>query len=320
MLTNEEIVQVFGGLWSDLDSENSFPKKRPTLAHYTSISVLEKIMSGNEVWFSNPLYMNDMEEVRFGMMEGERLFLMSADIEAACNDSNRYNVVRSTFGHLINDFSNKLAFDTYVFCMSEHEKPDGLLSMWRGYGGNGAGAAIVIDTKQIDENEASPFIIDKVSYGSADERRSWIIEKITEFSRLLRENSIPTEKLYIPVHLFFERLKLFSLFSKHHGFEEEREWRFVYMPDRDTSGGLKSMLGYAVGKNGVEPKLKFNVSPMSGTTADDFSIEKIVSKIILGPTISSPLAKSAVCRMLEQNGKQSLVLKVEASTIPYRAT
>ena len=41
--------------------------------------------------------------------------------------------------------------DTYVFCLSEHAKDDtdGLLSMWRGYGGNGNGAAIVFDAGKL---------------------------------------------------------------------------------------------------------------------------------------------------------------------------
>lgn len=35
------------------------------LAHYTSLEVLEKIIQTEEIWFSNPLFMNDYEEVQF---------------------------------------------------------------------------------------------------------------------------------------------------------------------------------------------------------------------------------------------------------------
>jgi hypothetical protein len=40
------------------------------LAHYTSIDVIEKILRSEEIWFSNPLFMNDLDEMRFGMLEG----------------------------------------------------------------------------------------------------------------------------------------------------------------------------------------------------------------------------------------------------------
>lgn len=44
--------------------------------------------------------------------------------------------------------------------------------------------------------------------------------------------------------IVFERLKLFALFTKHDGFKEEKEWRVVYLSERDTGKKLRSMLGY----------------------------------------------------------------------------
>jgi hypothetical protein len=35
--------------------------------------VLEAILRNDEVWLSNPLFMNDMEEVRFGINAGANL-------------------------------------------------------------------------------------------------------------------------------------------------------------------------------------------------------------------------------------------------------
>jgi hypothetical protein len=84
---------------------------------------------------------------------------------------------------------------------------------------------------------------------------------------------------------------------------------------RKRMGG---MLHYAIGKNGVEPKLKFKISPIDGLTQSDLSLEKIVHQIILGPSISSPLAVNAVHRMLKSVGKNELAEKLTASTTPYR--
>jgi hypothetical protein len=62
------VTQLFVPLFADLRPENAFPNKRPLLAHYTTIQALEKILTNNELWFSNPLFMNDMKAVRFGVV------------------------------------------------------------------------------------------------------------------------------------------------------------------------------------------------------------------------------------------------------------
>ena len=118
--------------------------------------------------------------------------------------------------------------------------------------------------------------------------------------------------------VWIERLKLFALFTKHSGFSEENEWRIVYMSERDPSKKFGSMIGYAINRNGVEPKLKLKVQPLDPSSNSDLSLEKIVDRIILGPSISTVLAREAVRRMLEKNGKPSLASKVVSSTIPFR--
>jgi hypothetical protein len=68
-LNDADVMQLFLPLYADLRPEDGFQNKKPLLAHYTTIQVLEKILGNNEVWFSNPLFMNDMEEVRFGVLK-----------------------------------------------------------------------------------------------------------------------------------------------------------------------------------------------------------------------------------------------------------
>jgi hypothetical protein len=137
-------------LWSDLDKNDEFYNRKPCLAHYTSIANIENIMRSNELWFANPLYMNDYEEMRFGIDAGLRV---------------------------------------------------------------------------------------------------------------------------------------------------------VYTPSRDPEGLLKSDCGYSIGARGIEPRLKFKIAPALGITASDFSMEKVVHRIILGPTTSSPLALEAFRRLLEATNR-----------------
>ena len=130
-------------------------------------------MKNDEVWFSNPLYMNDLEELRYGMLGGATTFKESIELKEACGTEERYRILQSSFDVLFEDFNNRHALDTYVFCLSEHNphNTDGLLSMWRGYGQNGAGAALIFDSSKFKYIEGSPFIISNVTYASSERRR-----------------------------------------------------------------------------------------------------------------------------------------------------
>jgi hypothetical protein len=85
-----EILKLFEPLFAGLQGEDSFPKKRPLLAHHTSVAVLEAILRNDEVWLLNPLFMNDMEVGRFGINAGASLFVASPEIESACGSKRRF--------------------------------------------------------------------------------------------------------------------------------------------------------------------------------------------------------------------------------------
>jgi hypothetical protein len=66
--TDQELFEIFNPLFPRRTfAEGARP---PLLAHYTSIKAMEAILKTNKVWFSNPLFMNDLQEVRFGITEG----------------------------------------------------------------------------------------------------------------------------------------------------------------------------------------------------------------------------------------------------------
>jgi len=208
----------------------------------------------------------------------------------------------------------------YVFCLSEHAKDDadGLLSMWRGYGGNGNGAAIVFDAAKLSVRNSSPLLISKVTYGTTEERMRWLEQRITQFAGILGQSQISDDKLYLCSFMFFERLKLFAVFTKHRGFSEEKEWRVVYMRNRDKDKVFDKMFSYWIGPRGVEPKLKFKIEHVPDFTDDDLSLSKIVERVILGPSLSSPLALGSVLKMLDTLNRSDLKHRIKASTIPFR--
>jgi hypothetical protein len=319
-MTDDQIFEKFGCLYDDLSTDADFPTRRPLLSHYTSLTTLENILKFDEVWLSNPLLMNDHEEVRFGVMRGTRLALTSETIADACGSSSRADKFREIFSGYLKLFEDDHAFDTYVFCLSEHDPSDydGRLSMWRGYGGNGSGVAIVMDTAKLHPSNDSPLIIARVHYATAEERATWIENLISKFSDILRSSEIPDDKLFLAAYALFERIKIFALFSKHSGFNEEREWRIVYVPERDTGKRMTSMLQYFIGANGAEPKLKLKIDQIADLGKKGVPLEALIERIILGPSTSSPLAHRAVERMLERLNKNPLKNLVYTSGIPFR--
>lgn len=186
-MNDDEISQIFLPLYADIKEENEFHRKKPLLAHYTSLDVLERILKSNELWFSNPLFMNDLEEVRFGFLHGAKAFKEHKAIRDALLSEKRHLSFISSLDHYIGTFERDHLLDTYIFCLSEHmqENRDGLLSMWRGYGGNGKGAAIVFDTSKLNVIQDSPLIISQVTYGSERERLSWFDETAKIFAGAL---------------------------------------------------------------------------------------------------------------------------------------
>jgi hypothetical protein len=319
-MNNEEIFNLFRPLWGDIRDEDEFDIKKPLLAHYTSVDVLEKILEKEEIWLSNPLYMNDIEEVRFGLSQGIPLVLQSSDIRTACRTKERADRFAASFSHCSNVFAQEHLLDTYVLCCSEHDADDydGPLSMWRGYGSQGNGVALVLDAGKISKTDGSAFALAKVFYGSGAERVTWLRNKIAEFARILATADVPDEGLYGAAHELFERIKTFALFTKHRGFREEREWRAVYIRNRDPQKQLDPMFSYSIGSRGIEPKLKLKLAAAPGVATADLSLTAIVDRLILGPSASTVLAKATVGRMLERFGKGDLKQKVHASAIPFR--
>lgn len=81
---------------------------------------------------------------------------------------------------------------------------------------------------------------------------------------------------------------------------------------------LSDGFSYVVGNRGVEPKLKLKFVSLPGSpTPSSVSLASFLDRIILGPSVSSPLAENCFREMLKQK-KPEFVDKVVASTIPLR--
>lgn len=321
MIDPQVLHEMFQPLWEDAQVQDSY--SRPGyLAHYTSIPTMESIVRNDELWLSNPLFMNDIEELRFGVNIGAHEFRMHQGIKEACGNDARYDALRLAFEERLDLISNENAFDTYLLSFAEHcvdKDADGSLSMWRGYGVNGNGVALVVDLAQVPTIQDSPFILSKVFYASGAQRVDWIKRKLDMFADLLAsDKALPETSFPQVVSNLLERLVIFALFSKHDGFKEEREWRLVYLKDRDFNQKFFDMLSYAIVEGGVQPKMKFKTNALERISGMPFSFRDALHSIILGPSISNSLAVTSVSRMFSSLSLFDVAGKVKASSTPYR--
>ncbi|HET8748862.1 MAG TPA: DUF2971 domain-containing protein [Ramlibacter sp.] len=304
-------------LWADMEARPP-ASQLPLLAHYTSILTLERIAQTGEIWFSNPLYMNDVDELRYGMNLGLHAVRTHAGLREACPPAH-YNALLDAFDALYTAFDGESAFDVYVFSCSVHDDgigDDGLLSMWRGYGGDGNGVAIVFDVAPLLA-AGSPLLVREVQYLSYEQSEAWMERKLQAFAEALQRAGGPVEGMQSAAAVLFERIKLFALFTKHRGFHEEREWRLVYLREQDRQGVLTQRLHYAIGARGIEPRLRFTTDALGGPGQGP-SLKEMVRRIILGPVLATPLALRSVERMLEIY-QPAWADRVARSSTPYRS-
>ena len=164
--------------------------------------------------------------MRFGLFEGAKILNnlgQDAALVSSIQGQENFGLLSNAYQTTFQEFDANYALDTYVFCLSEYDydrKPDGLLSMWRGYGANGQGAAIVFDTSYISIVPGSPLIIGKVQYAPIKNRRSWMEMTLRGCVDVLRHIPMSEEALRVTGLHMFRLMLIYSLMSKDPGFEE----------------------------------------------------------------------------------------------------
>jgi hypothetical protein len=138
--------------------------------------------------------------------------------------------------------------------------------------------------------------------------------------RRTRSAQLADDRLLLAAYAAFRFIKSFALVTKHNGFEEEKEWRIIYDPEFDPDKRLIDQFSYFIGPRGAEPKLKFKIAPVPGGAFDSLSLARLLEFVVLGPSLSSPIAKSGFSRVLRDTCLKGFEDRVYASTIPLRPT
>lgn len=197
-----EVHELFNPLFKVFEKAHAGTPLRPLLAHYTSIQVMDSILKNNEIWLSNPLFMNDLQEMRFGLQAGTNFFSDIEKLKQAGGSEQRAEILQRSYFGYFRYYEEQQAFDTYIFCLSERQPTDddGLLSMWRGYGQHGNGVSLVFDSSKITPVEGSPLVFSKVSYVTDVERAQDLAKILAEWIELTQKLDLPDDQLHCSHH------------------------------------------------------------------------------------------------------------------------
>lgn len=330
------------------------PKPPPDeLYHYTSRLGLEGIIRSQTLWATHYKYLNDSEEVShfrdrlpdilrpvfknifIGLTPDQRQLLLHKypSVEMALEEEPRTlaNVMyKVTFGR-INKKLQPIA-EPYVSSFCTVDKTDqctvnhGLLSQWRGYGGEG-GYIIVFDSaglEQLLREEAKRWSYSVVFAGDVLYSTATDDEFYDEFSEhidAIQNNWIQTFRTLRASSLgdTYKQFLSCACRYKHWGFSEEKEFRIVVAPTsphivriakrkRKTNLPQKPINYFF--RNGM--KVPY-VSLFDGITKP-WQRRLPIKRIIIGPHPEKAKRKIDIEKLLKENGIDT---SVSVSDIPY---
>ncbi len=257
------------------------------LVHYTSAENALRIITEKAIMLRSTVCMNDYSEVQHGHKLVQSCFfendkgLLKQFVEAfdeACSGA-----ANEAFTLYDQHFTTNV-YRTYVACIAEHHREEdetGRLSMWRAYNQGSAGVAIILDKAPLFSNAAFVgFFASPVAYLKDNEVRRYL-EKVIQSAKDQKEflKGLPRETI---VNSLFTLLLFSAICIKHHGFEEEREWRVIYLPGLFPSEHMKQSSVTIAGVPQIVYKLPLVDLPDKSLLG--IEIPKFVDSIIVGPT------------------------------------
>lgn len=327
-MSDERISHV----WSQLTEpvQETYMHRLPplkNLAHYCSFSAFQSIISNREIWFSPIKSMNDIEEITRGKeliieYSKDRSHKVWQALEIIRNhDENLWNYINQEFAHRWDSDPD----DTFISCWSECDLELGTeddLAMWRGYGHNGNGVAIVIDPRLFltEEGYESEIIACPVFYETEEEFayraatyfRSFVIN-------LLALTPADREEFKsLAVQAFVDLCYYLSVTHKHPGFKQEREWRFVWRRNQYLDQTLEQFVSSKAIGSSFHEKFCLPLNEKPDFVPTSLAITDLIKGVTLGPCAESDLKQNAILTLLENEGFEMNATRVFTSTIPFR--
>ncbi|MGX9833134.1 DUF2971 domain-containing protein [Enterobacter hormaechei subsp. xiangfangensis] len=261
--------------------------------HYTDLNGFKGIVEGNTLWATNIHHLNDSKEYHHGM----KCFLNALDfIDVKYFDPSMKGSIEVMMEHFMRN-QGAYIFST-SFCLISDQ-----LSQWRGYG-NKQGVCIEFDENEL--HDAYKHLNFKITRGNVFyTKEGSTFEARNEINSFLDLNyfsqNFSKDKFRRDVYLHNVMCALMPFF-KHDGFEEEKEYRFIYTPLNEVPD-----VHFRVSGDRLIPYIKPTVCE---------GVKLPIKKIIIGPSKSTEDITSGVHFFLKHHNYQNV--EVVSSQIPYR--
>jgi hypothetical protein len=298
-----------------INEEKVLPTPPTQLHHFTSLETAYRIIDSDNVRLSHAEYSNDQAEME-----------QAKDI--ICSELTRRSS-DAFIAQVLSDYE-KLAptLDAYIFCMSEGSSssggpPQDALSQWRAYGHDGRGVCLTLDTSMLNRlvYNTPGLRINPVIYQRAIQDRfvNAILDRglMAHASKALNARGATCVVFATPL-------------MKASGFDEEREWRLIFMPPQVN---LQPQLGFQARRDFMAPYIDLThlwghlrpimvaicalrqTLPYNPPTVSPPLVP--ITEVMIGPSGHQMLNVRAITKLLIQ--AQRVGVAIRQSSIPYRS-
>nr|WP_321361010.1 DUF2971 domain-containing protein [uncultured Hyphomonas sp.] len=280
------------------------------IIHYTSEDNLYRILESNELWFGRIDQMNDASEYShyFNVVEEVITKLVPG-------------VPAPMLNQLFQQVDQQVRGAAFIssWCEYSDEFSEGSLQMWRAYGNSGAGIAAVVDSSSLQPSALTPnkfgFFVNssKVQYVRTDEVESIANELLDKIRSSGVLSSIPNSEVILGPMLVAK-----APTSKHHAFREEKEVRFLALPNFARQAGRFFPENCMREVKHDNKTRAFFALPLINWEQFEFDLRlsTVLKKVLIGPLRNPEERKQRVRRKLDSVGLQHV--ETEIVDIPLR--
>lgn len=275
--------------------ENSALLRGPhpaVLYHYTSADGMAGILNSQSLWMTDIRYMNDLSELQYATA------LLIQRLERRMSVTGVTARRRAFLRSCTERLDSLLAFGPAVFSASFCEDGN-LLSQWRAYRGRGGGYAVGFDLVHTLRFLSRPCLLRKMVYDTnlQSELLDLAIEAFLLYVDTLDDDP---ESLKPPLEEFGRATLDILLSLKHPSFEEELEWRLIYMGPghpRYERGALTPKIRTFDGN--IIPYFDTSFAAAVQASKDDtYGVRFPISHVRIGPTVNAELNRESVKQAL----------------------
>jgi hypothetical protein len=294
-------------------------KNHGRFVHYTSAENALKIINTKRVWMRNTTCMSDYREVNHGLDALNRYLNRDNHqqaLTAALNECSA-GLADEAFASFNKNWQGT-QLQTFITSISEHDDREdfhGRLSMWRAFGNSAARVAMVLNIDlDYGKNIALGAELSPVAYltdTGFGEEFDLVISNIRQSKEFLRD----VDRQWL-LNVVISMLTSAAVCLKHEGFNEEREWRVIYSPQRFVSPVIETAIEVVTGVPQRVYKIPLENNPSAGLSG--LEPDELINRIIIGPTQFSWAMFEAFTAALTAAGVRNAGERVFFSQIPVR--